>query len=144
MEGVDADDRVDAGLLDVADMVHRVLHALFQPFHGLFRGREVLFGDGPARRARQGAGVDAVVFQAADGGGKHRHVGDEAAETAFDVPELLKADVGAEPGLGDMVVEQFQADLVGDDGGLTHGDVGKGAGVHEDRAASRRSASGWG
>ena len=97
-----------------------------------WRGREVLFGDGPARRARQGAGVDAVVLQAADGGGKHRHVGFQAAETAFDVPELLKADVGAEAGLGDMVVKELQADLVGDDGALSHGDVGKGAGVHED------------
>ena len=144
MEGVDADHRVDAGFLDGADVVHRILHTLFQPFHGLFPGREVLFGDRFARRTRQGAGVDPVVLQAPDGGGEDRHVGNEAAETAFDVPELLKADVGAEAGLGDMVVKQLQADLVGDDGGLAHGDVGEGAGVHEAGLASPRSASGWG
>ena len=58
-------------------------------------------------------------------------VGFQAAEAAFDVPELLKADVGAEAGLGDVVVKELEADLVGDDGGLAHGDVGEGAGVHE-------------
>ncbi len=131
MEGVDADHRVDAGLLDGADMVHGVLHAVFQPFQGLFGGREIFLGDRFARRTGQGAGIDAMVLEAPDGGGEHRNVGDEAAEAAFDVPELLKADVGAEAGLGDVVVKELEADLVGDDGGLAHGDVGEGAGVHE-------------
>ena len=131
MEGVDADHRVDAGFLDGADMVYGVFHALFQPFQGLFGGREVFFGDRFARRTRQGAGIDTMVLEAPDGGGKDRDVGNEATEAAFDVPELLKADVGAEAGLGDMVVKELQADLVGDDGALPHSDVGEGAGVHE-------------
>jgi hypothetical protein len=57
-------------------------------------------------------------------------VGFQAGEAALDVPEFLEADVGAEAGLGDVVVEQLQADAVGDDGALADGDVGKGTGVH--------------
>jgi hypothetical protein len=72
-----------------------------------------------------------VHLQGADGGGQNRNVGLEAAEAALDVPELFEADVGAEPGLGDVVVEQLQADAVGDDGALAHGDVGERSGVHQ-------------
>jgi hypothetical protein len=83
------------------------------------------------RACRDDLGAAAVHFQGADGGGQNRDVRFQAAEAALHVPELLKADVGGEAGLGDVVVEQFQADAVGDDGALAHGDVGERSGVHQ-------------
>ena len=59
----------------------------------------------------------------------------QAREAALEVPELLEADVGAEAALGDVVVGQPRAELVGDDRALADGDVGERAGVHEDRLA---------
>ena len=56
---------------------------------------------------------------------------DQARVAALDVHELLHADVGAEAGFGDDVIGQFEGDLVGDDGAIAVGDVGKRSGVHE-------------
>ena len=52
-------------------------------------------------------------------------------EAALHVPELLKADVGGEAGLGDVVIKQLQRQPVADNGGLADGDVGEGAGVDQ-------------
>ena len=58
-------------------------------------------------------------------------VGNEAGGAALDVKELLHADVGAKAGFGDDVVAQPQRQLVGQDGGVAVGDVGKRPGVDE-------------
>ena len=69
--------------------------------------------------------------------------GFEPAEPAFYVPEFFKADIGSKAALGDMVVEHLETDAVGDDGGLSHGDIGKGAGMHHAGLVFGRAASAW-
>jgi hypothetical protein len=125
VEPVDADHRVDAGLADDADHVDHVLAALFHQF-------EVLLGVGFIHGfSGNDLGAAAMHFQGADGGGQYGDVGFQAGEAAFHVPEFLETDIGGKSGLGDVVVEALQADAVGDDGTLAHGDVGERAGVHE-------------
>ena len=102
VEAVDADNRDDAGLLDGVHMVEQVLAALLQQLQVLLG---VLLGQGPAGHH---GGAAAVHLQGADGSHQHGHVGSQAAEAGLDVPELLKADVGSEAGLGDVIVEQLQ------------------------------------
>ena len=136
MEGVDADHRVDAGRPDGVDVVHHVGQALLQSL-------QVFFGVGIGQgRPGDHLGAAAVHLQRPDGGGEHRHVWFEAAEAALDVPELLEADIGGEAALGDMIIKHLEADAVGDDGGLAHGDVGKGAGMHHAGLILRRAAQG--
>ena len=69
---------------------------------------------------------------------QHHAVGDQAAVAALEVHELFHATVGAKAGLGDHIVGQLEGDLVGDDGAVALGDVGKGAAVDKGRAASQR------
>ena len=99
----------------------------------------ILFGQG---QAGHDLGAAAVHLQRPDGGGEHRDVGFQAAVAALDVPEFLKADVGAETALGDVVVKQLQTDPVGDDGGLAHGDVGKRSGMDHAGLILRRHHQG--
>ncbi len=77
------------------------------------------------------AGSAAVHLERAHGGNHHHAVGDQAGVAALDVEELLHANVGAETGFGDHVIGQLEGDLVGDDGAVAVGDIGKGPGVHE-------------
>ena len=72
-------------------------------------------------------------LERADGRDQNGDVRGQAGQTGLDVPELLKADVGSEAGLGDVIVEQLQSQTVSDDGGLADGDVGERAGVNENR-----------
>ncbi len=88
----------------------------FQTFFG------VLIGQG---QAGYDLGSAAVHLEGPDGAGENGNVGFQAAVSAFDVPEFLKADVGAETGFCYVVVKKLETDPVGDDGRLTHCDVGK-------------------
>ena len=121
---------------DHVDHVNHVFAALFHQFE-IFFG--VFFGK---RNPGHNFGAAAVHFQGPDRGGQNRNMGFEAAETAFDVPEFFKTDIGGKTGFGDMVVEQLQADAVGDDGRLPHGDVGKRAGMHHAGIVFRRAHHG--
>ena len=123
VELVDADDGLDAGLLDGVHMVEQVLAALLQELQVLGL---VLLGQGLAGHDSRAA---AVHLQSADGADQDGDVGGQAAEAGLDVPELLKADIGSEAGLSDMVVEQLEGQTVADDGALADGDVGEGAGA---------------
>ncbi|VTR63883.1 hypothetical protein DESC_100079 [Desulfosarcina cetonica] len=125
VEPVDTDHRVDARLTNDTDHVDHVLNTLFHQSQ-IFLGVGVVKGF-----TRDNLGTAAVHLQGADRGGQDGDVGFEAGEAAFHVPELLEADVSGEAGLGDMVIPQLEADAVGDDGALTHGDVGEGTGVHQ-------------
>ena len=58
-------------------------------------------------------------------------VGLQTRHTALDVQELLRAQVGAEAGLGDGVIAQLQGHLGGGHGVAAVGDVGEGAAVDE-------------
>ncbi len=53
-------------------------------------------------------------LQGPDGAGEHGYVGFQPAVAALDVPEFLKADVGAKTGFGHIVVKNLQADPVAD------------------------------
>ena len=116
---VQADHRVHAGLpyrLDVVDQV-------FDP--GLHKLRMALGVGSIQLAAREHGGSATVHLQGSDGGYNHGNIGRQAAEPALQVPELLEADVGAEPTLGDVIVRQLQPDLVGQNRRLTDGDVGE-------------------
>ncbi len=60
-----------------------------------------------------------------------RGVGVHAGRSALDVEELLGPDVGAEPGLGDQVVADAKADLVGQDARTAMRDIAERTGVDE-------------
>ena len=84
---------------------------------------------------RSASGHAAVVLQRAHGRHDHRHVGPQAGLAALDVDELLRAQVGAEAGLGDHDVGQPQAGPGGHHRVAAVGDVGERAAVHEGRRA---------
>ena len=136
VEAVDADNRVDAGLLDGVHMMEQVAGALFQKLEVLLG---VFLRQGSARGDLRAA---AVHLERADGRDQNGDVRGQAGQTGLDVPELLKADVGSEAGLGDVIVEQLQSQTVSDDGGLADGDVGERAGVNENRLMLDRVAHG--
>ena len=136
VEAVDADDRVDAGLLDGVHMMEQVAGALFQKF-------EVLLGVFLRQRCARGdLRAAAVHLKRTDSCDQNGDVRGQAGQTGLDVPELLEADVGSEAGLGDMVVEQLESQTVRDDGGLADGDVGERAGMNENRLMLDRVAHG--
>ena len=62
----------------------------------------------------------------------------QAAHPALDVEELLRAQVGAEAGLGDEHVGEPQPDLIGHDRRVAVGDVAEWAGVHKRRRPLKR------
>ena len=136
VEPVDADNRVDAGLLDGIDMVEQVAGTLFQQL-------QILLGVF-LRKGRAGGdlGAAAVHLQGPDGGNQNGNIGSQAGQTALDVPEFFKSDVGGKAGLGDVIIKQLQCQPVGDDGGLADGDVGKGAGVDQHRLVLHAVAHG--
>ena len=136
VEAVDADDRVDAGLFDGVHMMEQVAGALFQKLEVLLG---VFLRQGSARGDLRAA---AVHLERADGRDQNRDVRGQAGQTGLDVPELFKADVGSEAGLGDMVIEQLECQTVSDDRGLADGDVGERAGVNENRLMLDRVAHG--
>jgi len=57
----------------------------------------------------------------------------EAAEPAFDIKELLRAQIGRKPRFGNHIVRQFQSHAGGQGGVGALGNIGKGAPVHEGR-----------
>ena len=76
-----------------------------------------------------------VVLQGPDRGHQHHRVGGEAGHAAFDVQELLCAQVGAEAGLSDGVVPKLQGHPGGHHRVAAVGDIGKGAAVDEGGSA---------
>ena len=76
-------------------------------------------------------GTTAVHLERTNGGGEYRDMRFQSAVTAFYVPEFFKADVGCKARFGHVVVEQLQADPIGDDRALADGDVGEGTGVDQ-------------
>ena len=126
VEAVDADHRADPRLAHGLDVGNQVGAALLDQL-------QVLIDVGVIQRyARADLGAAAVHLERAYGGHDHDGVGRDAGETAFQVPELLEADVGAKSTLGHVVVGQACADLVGNNRALPDRDVGEGAGMHED------------
>ena len=108
-------------------MMEQVAGALFQELEVLLG---VFLGKGSARGDLRAA---AVHLERADGRDQNGDVRGQAGQTGLDVPELFKADVGSEAGLGDVVVKELQSQTVSDDRGLADGDVGKRAGMDENR-----------
>ena len=73
-------------------------------------------------------------LQGANGGYQDHAVGHQPTVAAFDVEELLHADVRPKTSLRQHVAiwpHQLQRQLVGNDGGVAVGDVGEGAGMDE-------------
>ncbi len=89
------------------------------------------FGERPPRTNRV---VARLHLEAPHRGHDHRRVRVHAGHTAFDVEELLGADVAAEAGLRDQVVPAPNTNLVGDYRRAAMGDVPEGAGVHQRRS----------
>jgi hypothetical protein len=118
-KSIDAHHRVQSGLADNADMMDEIRKTF------LDQGKilpPVLFRQRQTGRRRRTAPVH---LQSADGCCEHGHVGLQAAEATFDVPELLETYVRPEPTLRNVVVEQLQSHPVTDYRRLTDGDVGK-------------------
>ena len=119
VEGIDTYNRIDTGLLDCLDVMEEVCSSCLNPAHVLLA---VLFRHGTAGA---GNGSAAVTLEGADGCDNNRTVGLETAETALEVPELLESDVCTKTTLSYQVVTKLQADLVGNNRGLTDGDICK-------------------
>ncbi len=124
LKGVDAHYRIDARFANNADVVQHIRQPIFQQLQ-IFFG--VVVGQSHAQRDFR---ASAMHFEGADGSGQHGNIGSEPAVAALHVPEFLESDVGGESAFGDMVVEHLQAKTIANDGRLSHGDVGKRAGVH--------------
>ena len=105
-------------------MAHEVREAAFE------RG-EILVAELVFREA-------AVHFERTDGHDEHGRVGLEAAETAFDVEEFFRPQVGAESGLRDRVVGQLEAEARGKQGVAAVGDVRERTAVDQDGRAFER------
>ena len=73
----------------------------------------------------------AVHFQRTDGGDDNGRLGLEAGKAALDVEELLGAEIGAEPGLGQHDVAEREAELRRDDGVAAVRDVAERTAVHQ-------------
>ena len=117
-------------------MVEQVAGALFQKF-------EVLLGVFLRQRCARGdLRAAAVHLKRTDSCDQNGDVRGQAGQTGLDVPELLKADVGSEAGLGDMVIEQLEGQTVSNNGGLADGNVGERAGMNENRLMLDRVAHG--
>ena len=101
-----------------------VLHVAEQVGQAGLQGGQVLL-------AQLGLGAAAVVLQGPDGGHQHHRVGLQARQAALDIQKLLRAQVGAEAGLGDHVVPHLEGHPGGHDGVAAVGDVGEGAAVDE-------------
>ena len=111
--------------------VRDVLHVLQQVRQARLQRLEVLLGE-------VGLGHAAVVLQRAHRGDDHHRVGLKTGEAALDVEELLRAQIGAEAGLGHAVVAERHGHARGHDGVAAVGDVGERAAVHESRGALER------
>ncbi|MQM39060.1 hypothetical protein KBTX_03082 [wastewater metagenome] len=85
------------------------------------------------RPARDHAIASGMKLQPAHGGDEHRGVRGQPGGAALDVEEPLRPHVGTEAGLGDQEVAAVDADVVGDDGGVTVGDVAERPGVDQRR-----------
>ena len=60
-------------------------------------------------------------------------MGLQAAEPALHVPEFFKADICGKPAFSNMIIKHFKADAVGNNGGLSHSNIGKGTRMHHAR-----------
>ncbi len=120
---VDGDDRLDAELADVLDVLREVLAAGLDQPHRLGRGLGL----------RQAAA--AVHAERAHGRDDDHRVRAQVAGAADDVHELLHAQVGREAGLRDQVLAELQAEPVGDDRVVAVRDVGERGAVHQARLA---------
>nr|OZC13783.1 hypothetical protein SPACI_55680 [Sporomusa acidovorans DSM 3132] len=128
--------RFDSGFFDHVDQMYHVFAAFFeqaQVFLGIFVRQ---------RTARYNGRSTTMHLERAHGSYQDRYIGFESAQAAFNVPEFLEADISSKTGLCNMIIEAFQADAVGNDGGLADGNVGKRAGMYEARLAFNGCAQG--
>ena len=68
-----------------------------------------------------------------DGNAKEWYLGHEARVSALDVEELLHANIGTEAGLchtEPVTSDEFKCDLIGDNRGVSYGDVSEWASVN--------------
>jgi hypothetical protein len=73
----------------------------------------------------------AVVCDGLGGGDDDSGGGAEAGGAAFDIEELLGAEIGGEAGFGDDVIGEFECEASGDGGAGALGDVGERAAMDE-------------
>ena len=121
---VDGDHGRHAELLHVLDMAAEIGAALLHRLDIL--GAEIFLLDA------------AIHLQRPDGGDDHRRGGLEPGLAALDVEELLRAEIGAEAGLGHHIVGKLQRRRRGDDRVAAMRDVGEGAAMHEGRIVLQR------
>ncbi len=78
-------------------------------------------------------------LESAHRGNQHHAVRNQPASTALDVEELFHADVGAKARFGDDIPTgtQLDSNLVGDDGRVARGNVGKRPGMNKSGAANQ-------
>ena len=93
---------------------------------------------GQVLRGELGLGDAAVHLERADGGDHHAGRRPQVRETALDVEELLRPEIGAESRLGDDVIAQLHGRARRHDGIATVCDVGERAAVDEGRRAFQR------
>ena len=78
-----------------------------------------------------GFGAAPVVLEGADSSHHHHRIGVEPGQTALNIQELFRAQIGAEAGLSDHIVAHLEGHPGGHDGVAAVGNVGKGAAVDE-------------
>ena len=122
---IHGNDRCDSVLADVGDLLAEVRRP----------GEDVIGVLGQHLRWQRPTGDDPVFarvgFQVTHRRDDDGSIRCQPGRAALDVEELFRADICTEPRLGDEVVTRMDADQVGDDGGVTGGDVAERTRVHE-------------
>ena len=124
MKRLIGDHRLDAEFLDILDMPGEVRTAVANRFDIL--------------RAEVFPGDAAMHFQSPHGGDQHHGVRRQPRLAALDIEEFLRAQIGAEAGLGHDVVGQFQCRRRRRHRIAAMGDVGERPAVDESRVVLQR------
>jgi hypothetical protein len=122
---VDGDHRGDAVQADILDLLAEVPAAAVDVVGILLQQR------GRQRPAGHDAVPARMDLERADGRDHHGRLRTQPGGPALDVEEFLRADIGAEAGLGYQKVASVDADEVGDHRGIAVGDIAERARVHE-------------
>jgi hypothetical protein len=123
-EHVDGDYRRHAELVDVLDVAAEVVQSLLDRF-------DILVAEIVLCHAT-------MHLECANGGDDDRRGRSQASLAAFDVEELLGAEIGAEAGFRDDVVGQFQGGPGGQHRIAAMRDVGEGTAMHKGRIVLQR------
>ena len=79
-----------------------------------------------------------MILQSPDRSDDHNGIRPETGDTALDVEELLRTEIGGETRFRDHIIRQLQSRAGGGDGVAAMGDVGKGTAVNKSGSPLQR------